>query len=114
MSDTGRSISILELKRLLHTIVDNRLDTCFRYRLLGEMWQPNFLRVYQVTEKGVLLLDETTNKLRCIDDLSHIMQFEIDAAVHNFAPHNHYTVDFSEQCDVTAQPSASAHEPGIE
>ena len=108
MSETGKLISILELRRLLHTIIDNRLDTCFRYRLLGEMWQPNFLRVYQVTEKGVLLLEECTNKLRCIDDLSHIMQFEIDAAVHNFAPHNHYSIDYSEKSNLATQPSVTA------
>lgn len=99
MNTTTNAVSLLELRRLLYTIVDNRLNACFRYRLLGEMWQPNFFRVAQITEKGVLLNDETTNSFKCLPDLSQIMQFEIDVAVHNFIPHNHYDVSFSEQTD---------------
>lgn len=97
MNMPGNLISVLELRRLLYTIIDNRLDTCFRYRLLGEMWQPNFLRVVEVSEKGVLLNDEIANTFKCLPDLSQIMQFEIDVAVHNFLPHNHYDVAYCEK-----------------
>lgn len=103
MNSNGNQISVLELRRLLYTIVDNRLDTCFRYRLLGEMWEPNFLRVVEVTEKGVLVNDETNKIFKCVGDLSQIMQFEIDVAVHNFLPHNHYEIDFCEKSDPVSQ-----------
>jgi len=91
---TSNLISVLELRRLLYTIADNHLETWFRYRVLGEMWQPNFFRVVQITEQGVLLNDEAANSFKCLPDLSQIVQFEIDVAVHNFLPHNHYDVDF--------------------
>lgn len=97
MNRNSNMITVLELRRLLYTIMDNRLNTCFRYRLLGEMWQPNFLRVVEVNEKGVLLHDEVTNSFKCLTDLAQVMQFEIDVAVHNFVPHNHYDVVYSEK-----------------
>jgi hypothetical protein len=97
MKDNGNLISVLELRGLLDTIVENRLATCFRYRLLGEMWEPNFLRVVKITDNGVLLNDEAGTTFKCLSDLSQIMQFEIDVAVHNFLPHNHYEIDFLEK-----------------
>lgn len=96
MNTTSNLISALELRKLLYTIVDNGSKASFRYRILGEMWQPNFLRVVQIAEQGVLLNDETTNSFKFLPDLSQIVQFEIDAAVHGFLPHNHYGVDFCE------------------
>lgn len=103
MNSNKNQISVLELRRLLNTIVDNRLDSCFHYRLLGEMWEPNFLRVVEVTDKGVLLLDETNNTFKCVGDLSQIMQFEIDVAVHNFIPHNHYGIQLCEKSNPVTQ-----------
>ena len=94
MTTSNNLVSVLELRRLLYTIVDNRLTACFRYRLLGEMWQPSFFRVVEVTENGVMLNEESTDSFKCLQDLSQIMQFEIDVAVHNFLPHNHYDLDF--------------------
>lgn len=93
ISETAKSlISVLELKRLLVDLKQKRPDICFRYRLLGEMWMTNAMRVVTVTEKGVLLNDEPNNKLLSISDLSLIMQFEIDAPFQGFQPHFHYHV----------------------
>lgn len=92
MEKTKILISSLELKRLLVSIVDSKMSISFRYRLLGEMWQPNFIRVLKVTEKGVLLNDDIKNKLIAIHDLSGIMQFELDQTFQNFLPHFHYEV----------------------
>ena len=102
MNNTNNLISVVELRRLLYTLVDNRLEICFRYRLLGEMWQPKFLRVVQLTPRGVLLSDEATYSLICLDDLAHIMQFELDVAVHHFLPHNHYDVNFCENSNLVS------------
>jgi hypothetical protein len=104
MNTNGNLISILELRRLLYTIVDGRLATCFRYRLLGTMWEPNFLRVVDITDNGVLLNDEQSNSYKCLTDLSQIMQFEIDVAVHNFLPHNHYEIDFAHSFSPSLKP----------
>jgi hypothetical protein len=85
-------VSVLELKRLLVDLRQKRQDICFRYRLVGEMWIVNAMRVMSVIEKGVLLNDEQNNKLVTISDLSMIMQFEIDAPFQGFQPHFHYHV----------------------
>jgi hypothetical protein len=85
-------ISVLELKRLLVDLKEKRPDICIRYRLLGEMWGVNFMRVIHVTEKGALLNDERNNKLINLSDLSSVMQFEIDAPFQGFQPHFHYHV----------------------
>ncbi len=93
-------ISVLELRRLLVELREKRPDICFRYRLLGEMWVTNSMRVVHVTEKGVIVNDEENNKLINVHDLSAIMQFEIDAPFQGFQPHYHYNVkpmpDFKE------------------
>ncbi len=85
-------ISVLELKRLLVDLKEKRPDICLRYRLLGEMWANNFMRVIHVSEHGVLLNDEHTNRLINLSDLSLMMQFEIDAPFQGFQPHFHYHV----------------------
>lgn len=95
MSKTESQISVTELKRLLVTITDNRLNVCIRYRLVGEMWQANYMRILKVTNQGLLLSDETKNKLIALHDLSQIIQFELDTAFHAFEPHFHYNVNFS-------------------
>lgn len=99
MNMPANLISVPELRRMLYTIADNNLDTCFRYRLLGEMWQPNFFRVVEVSEKGLVLNDEIVDTFKCLTDLTQIMQFEIDVALHNFLPHNHYDVQYCERSD---------------
>jgi hypothetical protein len=85
-------ISTLELKRLLVELKEKRFDISFRYRLIGEMWRPNFTRIVGLTEKGVMLNDEVSNSLVFLNDLTKVMQFEIDAAFQSFEPHHHYTV----------------------
>jgi hypothetical protein len=93
-------ISVLELKRLLVDLKEKRPDICVRYRLLGEMWVTNFMRVIHVSENGALLNDEHHNRLINLSDLSSIMQFEVDAPFQGFQPHFHYNVkpmsDFKE------------------
>jgi hypothetical protein len=85
-------VTLAELKQLLHTISDYRLNVCFRYRLIGEMWQQNFMRILKITDSGLFLNDEVDNRLIVIRDLSHLMQFELDSMLHSYQPHYHYSV----------------------
>ena len=85
-------LSVLELRMLLVLISENVHTVCFRYRLLGQMWQPNFMRVKDVTDRGVVLKDELQNKTILISDLKWIVQFELDGRIHSFAPNFHYEV----------------------
>ena len=85
-------ISVLELRRLLVLISENVHTVCFRYRLIGRMWHPNFMRVSEVTDNGVFLRDELQSKTIFISDLKWIAQFELDGSIHSFAPNFHYDV----------------------
>lgn len=88
----NQSVTVLEVKRLLTELREHRPDICIRYRLIGQMWAQNFARVIKVTDKGVILRDESVRKLVSIPDISHIMQFELDKPFHSFKPHFHYDV----------------------
>ena len=92
LRDTPGVVSELELRRLLIELKEKRPDICVRYRLLGEMWAQHFMRVLQVTEKGVMLNDEASNKLVIVTNLANIMQFELDNRFQNFQPFFHYEV----------------------
>lgn len=85
-------ISVLELARLLIELSDKRPDVCIRFRLIGEMWLTHFMRIVLVTDSGVVLNNEVSNKMVAVRDLSHVMQFEIDHSFQNFRPHFHYNV----------------------
>jgi hypothetical protein len=84
-------ISVLELRRLLVDLGEKRPDICVRFRLLGELWNVNFLRVIRITEKGAVLLDESLG-LVSVSDLNFVMQFEIDRPFQGFQPYYHYEV----------------------
>ena len=85
-------IAVFDLKNLLTRLKEDRPDICVRYRLLGEMWVVNAMRVLAVTEKGAIFRDETTSKIINVPSLSLVMQFEIDAPFLAFQPHYHYHV----------------------
>lgn len=85
-------VSVLELRRLLVEIKDKRPDICVRFRLIGEMWQNIHYRVVGITEKGAVLNDEHTNKLIFINDITQVMQFEVDQRFQQYQPHYHYDV----------------------
>lgn len=87
------AVPVLALKRLLYDLKDGRPDICVRFRLIGEMWQTNHSRIIQLTEKGVALNDEISNKLIFVRDLAHVMQFELDHAFQQYQPHFHYSVN---------------------
>jgi hypothetical protein len=72
---TKNLIPVLDLRRLLFELKDLRPDIHIRFRIIGEMWQNNHHHVLKLTEKGVALNDEKSNKLIFILDLNNVMQF---------------------------------------
>jgi hypothetical protein len=76
-----KAISISELKRLLYDLRDKQPYTCIRFRLIGELWQQNFMQIFNLGEEEAIFFDEPVRRLIRISDLSTIMQFELD---HNF------------------------------
>ena len=93
MNEPSKKVAVLALKRLLVELQELRPDICFRYRLIGQMWAENFMRVVSVTNRGVLLNDETSRKRISVPDLSHIMQFELDKSFQLYQPYFHYEID---------------------
>ncbi len=84
-------ISVLELRRLMVDLSEKRPDICIRFRLLGELWNINFLKVIRIGEKGAILLDDSMG-LVSVSDLNFVMQFEIDKPFQGFQPYYHYEV----------------------
>jgi hypothetical protein len=91
MTDKKLTVPVLELRRLLTQIKDRRPDICVRFRRIGEMWQPNMMRVVTVTDTRVMVNDEQNNRLISIA-FSTIMQFEIDDRLYDYDRHFHYHV----------------------
>jgi hypothetical protein len=91
-NETHELISVEELKRLLTDLKEKRPDIAVRFRLLGELWLQHFGKITLVTEKGVVISNETTERLFSIPDLMAVMQFEIDAPFQNFQPFFHFDV----------------------
>lgn len=92
MREPPKKVAVLALKRLLVELVEHRPDICIRCRLIGQMWMDKFLRVNNVTDQGVLLNDDASNRSIVVTDLSHIMQFEIDKPFQLYQPYYHYDV----------------------
>jgi hypothetical protein len=86
-------VAVLELRRLLYELKDQRPDICVRFRLLGDMWQTSFHHVKSLTERGVILTNESKNETIAIMDLREVVQFELDARYQNYHPHNHYSIE---------------------
>ncbi|HEY9008175.1 MAG TPA: hypothetical protein VIM75_18665 [Ohtaekwangia sp.] len=89
------SISILELRKLLYELRDRKANVCFRVRMIGEMWRTNFLKIFELTENGAVLIDCVTNQPVIIHDLGTIMQVEFDQRYQQYEPYFHYAVNSS-------------------
>jgi hypothetical protein len=85
-------ITAIDLKNLLIDLKDNRPDIGLRFRLLGEMWWPNFMSIAAIQGKGAMLKDHHDNKLIICADLSNVMQFELDNSFNGYQAHFHYEV----------------------
>lgn len=90
--NTNDVVSVVELKRLLQEIKDHRADICIRLRMMGQMWQHHFFRIFLVTDNGAVLIDQVTNKTEIITNLPDVIQFELDSRFQNFQPYYHYTI----------------------
>jgi hypothetical protein len=92
VKDIRDGIAVVDLRRLMLDLKQHQPNTSVRVRLIGEMWFANFMRIIVVTESGMVLNDEGSNKVFAIADLSSIVQFEIDRHFVNYSPHFQYDV----------------------
>jgi hypothetical protein len=89
---SGNGITTIELKAFLRELVDHPSNVCVRMRLIGKMWMPNFMRPVRMSGKGIILFDETIMEYEIVQDLSDVMQLEIDAPYKDVQPYFHYEV----------------------
>lgn len=64
-----------------------------RFRLMGALWQTHHCRIVLLTEKGVAIEDEQSQKLLIIEDLDKVMQFELDSTFQYYEPNYHYSIE---------------------
>jgi hypothetical protein len=86
-----RVIPALELKRILIEIHEHRVEVGVRFRLVGQMWHDQFVRIVGVTEDRVSMIDEPRQKVLNVD-LRHVVQFEFDGKFREFEPNFHYDI----------------------
>ena len=71
-------ISRLELKLLMKSIISRKAKIRIKYLLEGGKWSDRFLSVMMVTEKGIVLNDDSNDKIKSISFLEQIKQLVID------------------------------------
>jgi hypothetical protein len=90
--DATKLVSVLQLRKLLYDLRDNHVGVCVRFRRMGEMWQPNFMSVVDINERGAIFNDPMTNEFVFVTDLADIMQMELDNRFQAYEPYYHYEV----------------------
>ena len=85
-------VSIPELHQLLRSIIDLRPNVGVRFRLMGELWQTNFVNVIRLEENAAVFYDEHNDRNVLISDFRVFMQFELDTHFQQYEPHFHYTI----------------------
>ena len=99
MEATTTLVSLSELKRLLSSVVQQKLQLSIRYRTLGHLWYPNFLPVAKIEQgKSILFHDAPGNTLVAPPDVQHIIQFELNGKFYPFEPNSHYQVSDDNFC----------------
>ena len=88
-------ISRLELKLLMRSIISNHAKIRVKYLLEGGAWSNCFLSVMMVTEKGIVLNDDSNNKIKSIKFLDQITQLVLDQPFNGFNPNLAYVVNES-------------------
>ena len=106
MEETETFIPVNELRRLVLSIIEHRAQVCIRFRTIGQVWHPNFLRILKIEDgKTVLFHDEARRMLISLPDLSTIVQFELNDKLYSYEPNCHYQVSaemfYDEQYHVT-------------
>jgi hypothetical protein len=85
-------ITVPELCSLLHELIEKRPDIGIRFRMLGEMWLNHFMHAAFLAGKSGIFKHEQNGNLIAIQDLSNVMQFELDHSFNNFQAYFHYEV----------------------
>lgn len=85
-------ISLLELKLLVRSIINKHARIRIKCLTEGGNWTSQFLSVMMVTEKGLVLNDDSNDKISSINFIDQIIQFVIDKPFDSYSPDQAYVV----------------------
>jgi citrate lyase beta subunit len=92
MKEPRKTVKVQELLKLLMEVQQSNADVNVRVRLMGGMWENNFMRVARAATNVVMLTSKTTGKSLLLSDVSVIVQFELDTRFQHYQPNFHYNV----------------------
>jgi hypothetical protein len=92
MDRTNNPITTPYLRHLLSDLDGRRQTVGIRFRILGEMWKPNFMRLVRLTDRGAIFMDESTQEFVFVPELMDIVQVEVEDRLLDLEPHFHYEV----------------------
>jgi hypothetical protein len=92
LPNSNEVISLLELKLLAKSIISKHAKIRIKCLLEGGSWTGQFLSVMMVTEKGLVLSDDSNNKIKSIRFIDQIVQFVIDKPFDSYTPNMAYIV----------------------
>ena len=92
MKEPRKTVKVQELLKLLMEVQQSNADVNVRVRLMGGMWENNFMRVARAATNVVMLTSETTGKSLLLSDVSVIVQFELDTRFQHYQANFHYDV----------------------
>jgi hypothetical protein len=89
---SNENISPLELRLLAKSIINNKANIRIKCLLDGGSWTDQFLSIMMVTERGLVLNDDVTNKIKSINFIDQVVQFVLDKPFDNYSPNLAYIV----------------------
>ena len=92
LPNSNEIISLLELKLLAKSIIRKHAKIRIKCLLEGGSWTSQFLSVMMVTEKGLVLNDDSNNKIKSIKFIDQIVQFVIDKPFDSYNPDLAYVI----------------------
>ncbi|HEY3405383.1 MAG TPA: hypothetical protein VGK59_18485 [Ohtaekwangia sp.] len=85
-------ISVQELKLLVASIIHQKAKIRIKCLTDGGVWTTQFFSVMMVTDKGLVLNDEATDKIKSIRFIDQVIQFVLDTPFNNYNSNLAYLV----------------------
>ena len=89
---SNENISPLELKLLAKSIISHKAKIRIKCLLAGGSWTNQFLSVMMVTERGLVLNDDASDKIKSISFIDQVVQFVLDKPFDNYNSNLAYVV----------------------
>jgi hypothetical protein len=92
MEATTTLVSLKELERILLSIQHHQPHIFIRYRTLGEVWYPNFLKILEIRETGIKLYDNIRQSTIRLTDFTRIAELELNGKFESYQANYQYEV----------------------